>query len=305
MIEGNEDLIKNNFEIIEKIGEGSYGNIFKAIDKKNKQLVAVKMENESNEILKNEIKTTMYLNNNNISGILKILDYGFHDSKRFVVYKILNKCFLSLMKINESFSKEEVFKFAIISLGILRDIHKMNIVHRDLKPDNFMIDKNNNLYLIDLGLSDSLTYQLDEKREPSTIGSELFCSINIHEGYEYGKRDDLISLGYIFAYFLLGKLPWENGFSNKRKFIEIKKDKYNLYKLLKDTIQVQIYLEYCFKLKINDKPDYKMLIKLFSKNLKELNLTQSIKSNINTNTNTNNKYVEKAEYTEHSLAVEL
>ena len=271
MAELSDNIIDDKYEIIDCIGEGSYGCIYKAIDKKNKKLVAIKIENDNNEILKKEIKTTLYLNKNNIEGVLKIQDYGFHHFNRYVVFNLLNNCFHKLMKINKQFSKEKIFQFAIASLNILKDIHSKNIVHRDIKPGNFMMSNDNNLYLIDFGLAECTTYVLDEKRGPCTIGTEQFCSINIQKGYEYSKRDDLISLGYVLSYFYLGKLPWQH-IINEKLFIEKKKDKVGLYKLLKNAIQIQIYLEYCFKLKINETPDYKLLIRLFNKYLKNLSL---------------------------------
>ena len=91
-------------------------------------------------------------------------------------------------------------------LSIIEEIHNLFVVHRDIKPQHFMI-KNNNLYLIDFGIS---TFYVDEnqKLKPNNktenmIGSPNYTSYYIHEGNTYSRRDDMISLGYTYIFLHL------------------------------------------------------------------------------------------------------
>ena len=72
--------------------------------------------------------------------------------------------------------------------------------------------KNGDIFLIDFGLA---TFYLDEngqhypdKPSDTIIGTPKFVSINIHSGHRYSRRDDLISLGYMYVYMVLGQAPW-------------------------------------------------------------------------------------------------
>ena len=95
------------------------------------------------------------------------------------------------------------------------------ILHRDLKPDNFLMGMYNServVYTVDLGLGKSYMIYDPEKgksihipyQEGKTLtGTARYASVNTHLGVEQSRRDDLESLGYMFMYFLQGRLPWQ------------------------------------------------------------------------------------------------
>ena len=72
--------------------------------------------------------------------------------------------------------------------------------------------KNGDIFLIDFGLA---TFYINEngehypnKTNKTIIGTPTFVSINIHKGHQYSRRDDLISLGYMYIYMIFGKFEW-------------------------------------------------------------------------------------------------
>jgi len=102
------------------------------------------------------------------------------------------------------------------------------------------------------------------------IGTVRYASINIHNGIEPSRRDDLISIGYMLIYFIKGKLPWQG---LKATTVE---DKYEKIGCIKKNISLIDlcngipkslieYFKYCYGLEFKDKPDYDKLIDLLLK----------------------------------------
>ena len=137
------------------------------------------------------------------------------------------------------------------------------------------------VYLIDFGLakkyrsmSTLIQYPLTMKKK--FTGTARYASINALKGYEHSRRDELESLGYIFIYFLKGKLPWQN--------IKVKDKEEKFKKILQKKLEIssnelclgipkefEIFLEYVKNLKYDEKPDYNMLKDLLYKIMKDGN----------------------------------
>ena len=99
----------------------------------------------------------------------------------------------------------------------IKAMHKMEFIHRDIKSENFLVGFNKNIskiYAIDFGLAKRYIHprtmdHIPMKQHGGLIGTARFASINAHLGLEQSRRDDLISLGYLFVYLAKGKLPWQ------------------------------------------------------------------------------------------------
>lgn len=184
-------------------------------------------------------------------------------------------------------------------IKILRTIHNMGFVHRDLKPENisFGANKNNKkiIYIFDYGLSN--TYKNLETGEhnkfnkhSSRVGTASYMSINVQQAHEYGRRDDMISLGYILIYLFNGQLPWQGIKFTKSEETKIQqranneKKPYNdIYKKERNNKMINIkkhhndsnykglnlleplyeYINNVIKLKFDEEPDYDHLLGLF------------------------------------------
>ena len=226
--------MKQRYEIIEKIGEGKFGNVYRGTyckpatnlirtadsdsswsmtderdGRKLREPVAIKVGETPNnlQVLKNETMVLHYLHSNGCRQIPHIIWYGRLDpigSMGFIMP--LYECSLQEYKKKREFTPPIVKSIMIQAISILESIHKLYVIHRDIKPQNFMI-KDGELYLIDFGFAtfyvnaDKEHISIDRTQE-SVLGTPKYISIYNHMGISNSRRDDMISLGYIMFYLL-------------------------------------------------------------------------------------------------------
>jgi serine/threonine protein kinase len=127
------------------------------------------------------------------------------------------------------------------------------------------------VYMIDYGLAKKYIESkkhIKFKRYNSLIGTARYTSINSHLGLEHSRRDDLESLGYVFMYFLRGKLPWQGlkASSKKEKYEKIGRKKRDtpIEDLCKGfPVEFAKYFYYVKGLRFDEEPDYDYLRQLF------------------------------------------
>ena len=265
--------------------------------------------------IKYETTILNYLHNNGCRVVPSVLWYGIYGDYKCLTMDYYNQTIDSYIQSVKTKCKSsppncylmQVIKLIVNMVGILGQIHKHQIIHRDIKPENFMI-KNSEVHLIDFGIATSVDNGEDINIEPNRttlIGSPKYISYFIHDGYEPTYRDDLISVGYCFLYFVLGKLPWaditinNNNYNNTnipqqvyseihilheknqalKKFKEWKNIEKIIdtidkkYKLVDTTkceelfINIYEYFALCYRLQIGERPFYEELYQVLQKNI--------------------------------------
>ena len=163
-------------------------------------------------MLKNEAKIYQYLKNKD--GFPQLKWFGSNNEMNYLVIELLGDSIKNRINIYKSFCLKTVLILGIQMINQIRILHDNYLLHRDIKPDNFLFglkEYTNKLYLIDLGLCKRYNFNgkhIDKKNINYLIGSPNFVSINIHQGIEPSRRDDLESCIYIITYMLLGNLEW-------------------------------------------------------------------------------------------------
>lgn len=206
--------IKNNFFTIgEKLGNGAFGDVYKAKMQGGKD-VAIKFENKDKKsrYLQNEIE--IYRKLKGLVGFPKSIANGSTANHYFIAVDLLGPSLLTLFKSHgKSFGLSTVLKIGVQILNRLEILHAKNIVHCDLKPENVVVGYNDssNLYLIDYGFSTEIE-NADELREPVRInfvrGTLKFMSVGAHQGI-VAFQNDIESLGYLLGFLISGKMPWD------------------------------------------------------------------------------------------------
>ena len=250
--------IKLKYKILEKIGSGSFGSVFKAINIINNKSVALKRVKKTEGSFKNEIKISNYLSN--IKGIYKLHWYGTDSIYRYVVFDLLEDSLSSYLKKYKTFQLYTVKYLMKQLLEILMAVHNKYILHRDIKLDNLLMDKHSQLHLIDYGLAKIFRENgkhIDNKSNRSLVGTYNYMSINIHNKETSSRRDDLISIGYVMEQIIFGKLIWES--MNETNMI-LEKTRFKSKNII-----VNKYLNYCYNLNFDEDPDYLFLTNLIDK----------------------------------------
>ena len=283
MSENNNLKLFDYFVVIDKLGSGSFGDVYVAQTKNKKKLIAVKFEkksiNKKNRILKEYlIYKNIYAINKSITiNIPKI--YGSIETNDYhiLMMELLGPNLEDLFNnFNRKFKINTVILLAINLIDLLKRLHLLQYIHRDVKPNNFLIGKGykkTELYVMDFGLSkkyiDDNNDHIKFRDNLPLIGTARYISINIHDGHEPSRRDDLESVAYILIYFLKGQLPWQglkkNLGANQLEQIKLMKQNINVNDLCSNLpICFKIYLEYCRHLEFNETPKYEYLKNLFS-----------------------------------------
>ena len=160
-------------------------------------------------------------------GIPKLLWSGIECGCHLIIMEMLGPSLIDLQSSvkysakKKGFSMKTVARIGLQMISRLEFMHGHGVVHRDVKPDNMLMGRGtccNTVFLIDYGLyapwmhSDS-GHHFDAKpvlpaANKSITGTHRYCSVNVHQGQVYSRRDDLISLCYSLVYMHTSWLPW-------------------------------------------------------------------------------------------------
>ncbi|KAK2142593.1 hypothetical protein LSH36_935g00063 [Paralvinella palmiformis] len=185
------------FQKIEKIGEGTYGVVYKARDSKGR-LVALKkirLDSESEGVPSTAIREIALLKELDHPNIIRLLDVILYEVKLYLVFEYLN---LDLKKYMDSITSSGLPAPLVKLLQGIAYCHSHRVLHRDLKPQNLLIDVDGNIKLADFGLARAFGVPVRTyTHEVVTLwyrAPEILLGIRF-----YSTAVDIWSLGCIFA----------------------------------------------------------------------------------------------------------
>lgn len=272
-------VIEGKYKVTGKLGEGSFGKIFRGTNTNTGADVAIKIDkDEGGLLLKNEAR--IYQHFGVVPGIPRMRSFGTEGKFSYLVMDLLGKTLEDTRKTQGGrLSLNVVILIGQQMLRRVEYLHSKRVIHRDIKPDNFIFGIENEksvLSIVDFGLA-KFYISLDGKHLELETGRKLtgtcrYVSLNVHDGFTPSRRDDLESVCYVLIYLLQGTLPWKGLTSSSeeslKSLVAERKREPGIWSDLADCPgEFLTFIRYCRKLKFEEEPNYTYLCGLLS-NLK-------------------------------------
>ena len=204
----------NRFEILELLGEGGMGRVYKAWDRELEKVVALKTirgDRASNpELLKRFKQELLLARKITHKHVIRIHDLGEAEGVRFFTMDYVQGENLKerVQKRSKIPAKESV---PIIkqTLGALAEAHSQGVVHRDLKPHNIMIDTEGLPLIMDFGIARSVGDTGGMTETGAVVGTPDYMSPEQARGEKADEQADVFSFGVIMYEMLTGDLPYK------------------------------------------------------------------------------------------------
>jgi len=194
------ELINNRYKPVTLISTSEQSKVYKGVDLSSKKNVAIKEINSGVNFYKDEI---IILKTINHSSIVSMLDFIEDNGKVFIITE-----WIEGFKINQvSLSIDGWIKIFLDILKAVNFIHEKHIIHRDLKPSNILIDKDNNVKIIDFGVAGFETNLTDREKVKGTLPYLAPEATGYFKG-NVTTKSDIYSLGVVFYECLTGNNPF-------------------------------------------------------------------------------------------------
>ena len=206
-------VFASRYEVIEELGRGGMGRVFRVEDRKINEEVALKVlkpEIASNEKtierFRNELKLARKITHRNVC---RMYDLNEKDSAHFITMEyVQGENLKNMLKMTKQLSIGTAVSIAKQICEGLSEAHSLGVIHRDLKPSNIMIDRAGNVRIMDFGIARSLQAK-GVTAAGVMIGTPEYISPEQVEGKEVDQRSDIYSLGVLLYEMVTRRKPSE------------------------------------------------------------------------------------------------
>src|SRR6266852_6000181 len=202
------------YEILQLIGRGGMGAVYKARDTELDRIVALKLirpELATNpQILKRFKQELILARQVTHKNVIRIFDLGQSDGIKFITMDFVEGWDLRQVLLEKGkLAPEQAARTMLQICRALEAAHAEGVIHRDLKPQNIMLDASGRVYVMDFGIARS-AYLPGMTQTGALIGTPEYMSPEQGRGETLTERSDLFSMGIIFYELLTGKSPYHS-----------------------------------------------------------------------------------------------
>ncbi len=275
----------SHYNILEKLGEGGMGVVYKARDTNLDRFVAIKVlpaekvaDPERKERFVKEAKAASSLNHPNI---ITIYDIGRAEGIDFISMECVTGKTLEQLIPRHGMRLNEALKYAVQIADALARAHSAGITHRDLKPGNIMVNEHGLVKVLDFGLAklteaplsvedDSTRTMRPTTEEGKIVGTIAYMSPEQAEGKKVDARSDIFSFGSVLYEMVTGKQAF-HGDTKASTLAAILKDNPRAASQVVDGLprEVERLISRCLRKEVNQRSQHMDDVKLALQELKE------------------------------------
>jgi serine/threonine-protein kinase len=205
-------VLAERYEILEQLGQGGMGAVYKVHDRELDRIVALKtirpdLASNASTIrrFKQELLLARQISHRNV---IRIYDLGVSGGLRFITMEFVDgRDLRSLLREHGKLTPEEAAAIVKQICAGLEAAHAEDVIHRDLKPQNILLDRQGQVRIMDFGLARTLE-QSGITGTGMIVGTADYMSPEQARGEQIDARSDLFSLGLILYELLTGILPF-------------------------------------------------------------------------------------------------
>lgn len=214
-----EALTLGRFDLVEEVGSGGFGSVWRAHDRELGRTVAVKLAYRDRvsaieaEDLFHEARATAKLKH---PGIVRVLEAGLEDGRAYIVTEYVDGPDLAEWMVIHPIPPTEAARLCLRIAEALEYAHQAGIVHRDLKPSNILIGSNGEPFLVDFGLAKREPTEASVSLDGRILGTPAYMAPEQARGesHDTDHRADVYSLGVILFELLTGDRPFRGNLSS-------------------------------------------------------------------------------------------
>ena len=207
------DVLGDRYEILQLLGEGGMGAVYKARDRELDRPVALKLirpELASSSAMLARFKQELLLSRQvTHKNVIRIYDLGDADGVKFITMEFVEgRDLRALIQEKKKFSPEEAVEIMQQVCQALEAAHAVGVIHRDLKPQNIMREDSGRILVMDFGLARTMGSE-GMTQTGALVGTMEYMSPEQALGKELDQRSDLFTAGLILYELLTGKMPFQ------------------------------------------------------------------------------------------------